>query len=130
MKKDYTKEDIEQFLNEAVFSKRENILWFIDSYLLEWKDYSVYSKSKQKYQKFEAVRTTGQFQGNFDYNRGLLYITITTSFFEEGFQTRFIITNIDDGVWSAESKVFNSIDECNEFTNKLKLAYEKYEKAN
>lgn len=54
--------------------------------------------------KYEGVFIAGDFDGLFDYDAGLLQVSISISQEVEGCRVFFTITTIDDGMWQAISK--------------------------
>jgi hypothetical protein len=74
--------------------------------------------------KYVAIFATGDFDGNFDYDRGLLQVTIIfNSTHGEGEQLLGYITNIDDGVWQIYRATCLSQEEAMELCKDLKKQY-------
>jgi len=123
--------DWQSVLDQHLFSKKENPLYFINQYFLcKWFDSSQIDKNGNKWAIYEAVRGTGDFTGNFDYGRGLMSVTIRVVMGcpEEKRQVIIRIGNIDDGNWIASSQNFDTLNQANEFALTIKNAFEKQEK--
>ena len=100
--------------------------------LMKWWECPQESKFGQL-KSYGAVRATGAFKASFDYGRGLMYVTISTSPYCEKvgtpvmFETRVHIGNIDDGSWEAYSRHYTNAEECNQLTEKVYQAFVKSE---
>ena len=117
--------DWQELFQKHIFEKRENPLWFLDRFFLcKWFDYGITTKSGLKFEHFTAVRGKGKFEENFDYNRGLLLVSIRTfGNSTDKYCCSISITNIDDGTWQADSASATSLEEANELTIKVKNAF-------
>jgi len=60
----------------------------------------------------------GLFDELHDYDTGILWVSIYTSFFDKKYSVRFYIGNVDDGDWGAWSKN-KSKEECDKTVEKL-----------
>lgn len=73
---------------------------------------------------YEAVFATGDFDGNGDYDKGFLQVTILFDYsYGDAEQVVGYITNIDDGVWQMfRDKCFNqteALDLCKKFKDEF-----------
>jgi hypothetical protein len=89
-------------------------LWTVDDELL---------RPTIHHKRHEMICAQGDFRGTFDYNRGLLVVSIGVYGNSEvtpvTFSTCMMILNIDDGFWRAESKHFATIAEAQELADKV-----------
>ena len=62
------------------------------------------------------ICATGDFKGNSDYGRGLLVVSICVyqEYKQELYSVSMSILNIDDGIWRAVSKNFDTREEAQE----------------
>jgi len=103
-----------------------DLLWFAQESIMKWYEFDEPAKG------FAAVRATGKFEGNFDYNVGLVVMKIRTVEYgmaggESNFMTRVSISNIDDGLWDANSNYFETKEESEALTEKVYRAYVEFE---
>lgn len=77
--------------------------WLILSSMTIW-EFEAFLKSKARFEKsqykYTAFFLTGKFEGNTDYGRGFLEVTIYIGISEKN-PGCISISNIDDGVWQA-----------------------------
>ena len=106
------------------------LLYYADDTVFSWKHFS---EDKYNTIGFGAIRPTGKFDGNFDYNRGIMCLRIYTFITpcQKGnhtYSARVLITNVDDGVWDANSKEFDNAADANKLTQAVYDGYREFER--
>lgn len=118
-------------------SELQCFLWAVDDHIMRWFDVSDAAGKK-----YGAIRPTGDFDGNFDYGRGIMLLHIVTTInhkfppkrqshkeeYADTYQTRMYLTNVDDGIWDAFSPEFKTMEEADALTDKVYAAYLEFEK--
>jgi hypothetical protein len=94
-------------------------LWAVDDELLRPTMYRT---------RHQRICAQGDFRGTFDYNRGLLVVSIgvygNSEMTPVTYSTCMSIWNIDDGSWRAESKHFDTIGEAQELADRVSDEFE------
>lgn len=115
MKRDELQKILREYMEEHGAMQ---FLWTVDDELLRPTTYRMCH---------EMICAQGDFRGTFDYNRGLLVVSISVYGNSEvtptTFSTRMSIWNVDDGSWRAESKHFATITEAQELADKVSAEF-------